>query len=134
MDDFKRVISVKFPAPVGVEIKCPICEGNKCNVCNMKGKLAVTVDAKVPIQRAHIIKYVVENTQSIALEITKKYGMTPQINTKEVIKINDGQYEIVQISSIGGACWVANRLDEYAPPIYFTNYQELTKFCGGMEI
>ncbi len=132
--DSKKVISVKFPAPVGAEVKCPICDGNKCIACDWSGKLSITVDAKVPIQRAHIVKYVVDNLQTMAQEITKKYGMTPQINTKEVIKINDGQYEIVQISSIGGACWIDNRIDEYAPPQYFTNYQELTKFCGGMEI
>ena len=130
----KRAITVTLPAPHKAEIKCPICEGNKCKVCNMTGKLQIPVAPKIPIQRAHIVKYVVDNLQTIAQEITKKYGMTPQINTKEVIKINDGQYEIVQISSIGGACWIANRIDEYAPPQYFTNYQELTKFCGGMEI
>ena len=62
------------------------------------------------------------------------YNRDMNKKTKEVIKINDGQYEIVQISSIGGACWIASRIDDYAPPQYFTNYQELTKFCGGMEI
>ena len=64
--DSKKVISVKFPAPVGAEVKCPICDGNKCIACDWSGKLSITVDAKVPIQRAHIVKYVVDNLQTMA--------------------------------------------------------------------
>lgn len=128
-----RAITVTFPAPLPAEIKCPICEGNKCNVCTMSGKIKVKVDAKIPIQRAHIVKYVVDNMQTIAHEITRQYGLTPQIGTTEVIEIENRTYEIVQISSVGGACWVVNRLDEFEPPRYFTNYQELMKFKGGLE-
>ena len=129
--DSKKVISVKFPAPVGAEVKCPICDGNKCIACDWSGKLSITVDAKVPIQRAHIIKYVVENIHDVANEITKKYGLVPEVNTIEVIEINGGQYEIVQVSSLGGACWVVNRLDELDTPRYFTSRKELDKFKQG---
>jgi hypothetical protein len=76
---------------------------------------------------------VVDNLQTLAGEITKQYGLTPQIATKEVIDLFGGTYEIVQISSIGGACWVVNRMDELEPPQYFTNYQELNKFKGGIK-
>ena len=70
---------------------------------------------------------------TIASEITQKYGLTPQVSTIEVIDIDGGTFEIVQISSIGGACWVVNRMDEMESPLYFTNYQDLIKFKGGIK-
>ena len=97
----------------------------------MKGKLSIKVAPKIPIQRAHIIKYVVDNIHEVANEITKMYGLVPEINTKEVIKVNDGQYEIVQVSSIGGSCWVVNRLDDLETPKYYTSRKELDKFKQG---
>tara|TARA_R100000329_G_scaffold53709_1_gene49161 strand:+ start:2490 stop:2927 length:438 start_codon:yes stop_codon:yes gene_type:complete len=124
----KQAVTVTLPAPLGQVIVCPICEGNKCKVCGMSGKLKIEVDGKIPIQRSHIVKYVVDNMTTVAREITRQYGLTPQVNTKEVCSIDGGEYEIVQISSIGGACWVVNRLDELDIPRYFTNYQELIKF------
>ena len=127
----KRAITVTLPAPHKAEIKCPICEGNKCKVCNMTGKLQIPVAPKIPIQRAHIIKYVVENIHEIAKEITKSYGLVPEINTSEVLEVNEGQFEIVQISSLGGTCWVVNRLDQLDVPRYFTSVQDLKKFKQG---
>ena len=53
----KRAVTVRFPAPLPAEIPCPICEGNKCKVCNKIGRIEVTVDAKVPIQRELIVQY-----------------------------------------------------------------------------
>ena len=97
----------------------------------MKGKLSIKVAPKIPIQRAHIIKYVVDNIHEVANEITKMYGLVPEINTKEVINVNDGQYEIVQVSSIGGSCWVVNRLDDLETPKYYTSRKELDKFKQG---
>ena len=35
----KQAITVKLPAPHGTEIKCPICDGNKCKVCEFAGKI-----------------------------------------------------------------------------------------------
>ena len=127
----KRAITVTLPAPHNAEIKCPICDGNKCKVCNKAGKLQIPVAPRIPIQRAHIIKYVVENIHEIAKEITKLYGLVPEINTAEVIQINEGQFEVVQISSLGGTCWIVNRLDELEAPRYFTSVQELKKFKQG---
>ena len=63
----------------------------------MTGKLSIQVAPKIQIQRAHIIKYVVENIHDVANEITKTYGLVPEINTIEVIEVNGGQYEIVQV-------------------------------------
>ena len=124
----KKTLTVTFPAPLPAEIECPICLGNKCIVCHMTGKINVKVPAKVPIQRAHIIKYVAENMDAIAKELTRIYGLTPEIGTKEVIQKNGGTYEIVQISSLGGACWIINRLDELEIPRYFFSHKEVNTF------
>ena len=127
----KKAVTVTLPAPHKAQVRCPICEGNKCKVCNMTGNLAIEVAPKIPIQRAHIIKYVVDNIHDVASEITRKYGLVPEINTVEVANIADGQYEIVQVSSLGGSCWVVNRLDELDTPRYFTSRQELDRFKQG---
>ena len=97
----------------------------------MTGELGINVAPKIPIQRAHIIKYVAENMHEVAKEITRKYGLVPEVNTAEVIEVNGGQFEIVQISSLGGVCWVVNRLDDLDTPRYFTSKQELDKFKQG---
>jgi hypothetical protein len=130
----KRAVTVTLPAPYAAEIKCPICSGNKCKVCKNTGSMKINVAPKIPIQRAHIIKYVVENMHEVAGELTRMYGLTPEIHTKEIIEMDGGQYEVVQISSLGGACWVVNRLDELEIPRYFVSRKELEKFKGGMMI
>lgn len=127
----KRAVTVTLPAPHKAQIKCPICKGNKCIVCKMTGNLAIDVAPKIPIQRAHIIKYVMENMQDVSQELTRMYGLVPEIGTKEVVVVNEGQYEIVQISSLGGACWVVNRLDILETPRYFTALKDLKKFKEG---
>ena len=127
----KKAITVNLPAPHKAQIKCPICKGNKCVVCNMTGNLKIDVAPKIPIQRAHIIKYVMENMQDVSQELTRMYGLVPEIGTKEVVVVNEGQYEIVQVSSLGGACWVVNRLDELETPRYFTALKDLKKFKEG---
>ena len=127
----KKAITVNLPAPHKARVKCPICEGHKCNVCKMTGELAIEVAPKIPIQRAHIIKYVAENLHEVAQELTLKWGLVPQVNTKEVLEVNGGQFEVVQVSSLGGVCWVVNRIDELDTPRYFTSRQELDRFKQG---
>ena len=127
----KKAISVVLPAPHKAQIKCPICDGNKCKVCDMTGTLKIDVAPKIPIQRAHIIKYIVDNIHDVAGEITRMYNLVPEIGTKEVIQGNSSQYEVVQLSSLGGVCWVVNRLDDLEIPRYFTSRQELDRFKQG---
>jgi hypothetical protein len=124
-------VTVTLPAPYDAEIKCPICEGNKCKVCGMTGQVKFQVAPKIPIQRAHIIKYIVENMKDVASEITRMYGLVPEVNTIEVCEVNNEQFEIVQVSSIGGACWICNPLGGTNSPRYFTSRQELEKFKQG---
>jgi len=128
----KRAVTVTLPAPYAAEIKCPICEGNKCKVCNMTGTLSINVAPKIPIQRAHIIKYLVDNLPTVSAEVTRMYGLVPEIHTKEIIESNGEQYEIVQISSIGGACWIANCLSSLQAPSYFTSRKALNTFKEGL--
>tara|TARA_R110001592_G_scaffold72383_6_gene220993 strand:+ start:3982 stop:4386 length:405 start_codon:yes stop_codon:yes gene_type:complete len=130
----KRAVTVTLPAPHAAEVQCPICEGNKCKVCKMSGSLKIKVAPKIPIQRAHIIKYVRDNIHEVAGELTRMYGLIPEIATREIIEVENGQYEIVQISSLGGACWVANRLDSLESPRYFISPSDLDKFKGGLMI
>ncbi len=127
----KKAITVVLPAPHKAQIRCPVCEGNKCRVCNFTGSLKIDVEPRIPIQRTHIIKYIAENIQTVANELTKKYGLNPEVNTVEVLELNDGQYEVVQVSSLGGVCWIVNRLDELDTPRYFTSKQELERFKQG---
>ena len=133
----KPTVTIRFPAPLPAEVPCPICmdeqsnRGTGCIVCNRTGKLKITVDAKVPIQKFLIIKYVAENIREVAQSLSEKYGLIPDIETEEVADINDGQYEIVRVSSVGGVVWLVNRLDDLENPRYFKTYKELQMFRSG---
>lgn len=133
----KPTVTIRFPAPLPAEVPCPICldeETNTstgCIVCDRTGKVNITVDAKVPIQRALIIKYVAENLRDVASSLSEKWGLIPEVETEEVADINNKQYEIVRISSVGGVVWVVNRLDELENPRYFKTYKELAQFRSG---
>lgn len=137
-DSVAKAITVKFPAPMPAEIPCPICakgDGKKglgCVGCSWEGKLKVTVDAKIPIQRVHIIQYVADNLSAVSSELTRLYGLVPEVHTLEVIDGELGQYEIVQISSLGGAVWIANRLDEFEAPQYMYNMKDVNSFKEGL--
>ena len=128
----KRAISINFPAPIGAEITCPICEGNKCKVCKMTGKIEVNVGAKVPIQQHLIVKYVAENLEEVSSEMSKHFGLVPMVQTEDMFNVGEKTYELVKISSIGGVVWVANRVDELESPRYFTSVLLLSNFKRGM--
>ena len=134
----RQAVTIRFPAPLPAEIPCPICaevEGKKgrgCKACDFHGKIRITVDAKIPIQRGHIIKYVSENLSVVASELTRVTGLVPEVETVDLLETEVGQFEIVQISSLGGAIWIANRLDEFAAPRYFYSMQGLKEFKEGM--
>ena len=44
MKQKKKTLTIKFPAPLPAEIPCPICEGNKCKVCEKTGKIKIKVE------------------------------------------------------------------------------------------
>ena len=129
-----KPLNVLFPAPLPAEIPCPVCareegkRGNGCLACSFEGKLEITVDAKIPIQRAHIIKYISDNMEDVSSELTRMYGLVPKVNTKEVYQTTYGTWEIVQVSSLGGAIWIANRVDLLEPPMYFYTLSNLKEW------
>ena len=127
----KKAVTVRFPAPLPAEIPCPICEGNKCIVCDMTGKIKVTVDAKVPIQRHLIVQYIAEHMDEIANELTQKFGLVPDVQTEDMFEVEGRTYELVKISSLGGVVWVAHRIDEQESPRYFKSWKNLQQFKGG---
>ena len=127
----KRAVTIRFPAPLPAEIPCPICEGNKCKVCDMSGKIKVTVDAKVPIQRHLIVQYIAEHMDEIANELTQKFGLVPDVQTEDMFGGEERTYELVKISSLGGVVWVAHRVDEQESPRYFKSWKNLQQFKGG---
>ena len=133
METVKQAVTVNFPAPLPAKIPCPICEGNKCHVCHMKGKIEITVDAKVPIQRHLIVRYIAEHMDDIAYELSKHFGLVPSVETSEMFDVNNATYELVKISSLGGVIWVANRVDVLESPRYFKSYSEIKDFKRGLE-
>tara|TARA_R100001126_G_scaffold87273_1_gene56000 strand:+ start:652 stop:1050 length:399 start_codon:yes stop_codon:yes gene_type:complete len=127
----KKAVTVRFPAPLPAEIPCPICEGNKCIVCDMTGKIKVTVDAKVPIQRHLIVQYIAEHMDEIANELSQKFGLVPDVQTEDMFEVEGRTYELVKISSLGGVVWVAHRIDAQESPRYFKSWKNLQQFKGG---
>ena len=128
----KKAVTVQFPAPLPAEIECPICLGNKCIVCEMSGKIKLVVDAKVPIQKALIIKYVANNINSISSELSKNYGLVPEIETMEVYEHPENRtYEIIKISSLGGVVYIATRVDDVEGIRTFTSLKDLNRFKEG---
>ena len=137
-----KAITVRFPAPLPAEIPCPVCfeedlevkRGNGCVACEFSGKIHITVDAKIPIQRTHIIKYIADNMSAVSSELTRVFGLVPEVETQDVLEMAHAQYEIVQVSSLGGAVWIANRLDAFEAPRYFYSSQELKFWKEGVRM
>ncbi len=127
----KKAVTIRFPAPLPAEIPCPICEGNKCKVCEMQGKIKVTVDAKVPIQRHLIVQYVAEHMDEVANELSQKFGLVPDVQTEDMFDVEGKTYELVKISSLGGVVWVAHRIDKQESPRYFKSWKTLQQFRSG---
>ena len=127
----KKAVTIRFPAPLPAEIPCPICEGNKCRVCEMQGKIKVTVDAKVQIHRHLIVQYIAEHMDEIANELSQKFGLVPDVQTEDMFEVEGRTYELVKISSLGGVVWVAHRIDAQESPRYFKSWKNLQQFKGG---
>ena len=127
----KKAVTIRFPAPLPAEIECPICLGNMCVVCEMSGKIKVTVDAKVPIQRHLIVQYIAEHMDEIANELSQKFGLMPDIETEDMFEVEGRTYELVKISSLGGVVWIAHRIDAQESPRYFKSWKNLQQFKGG---
>ena len=70
--------------------------------------------------------------QDISFELSKHYGLTPDVQTEDMFNKGEATYEVVKISSLGGVMWVANRVDELESPRYFKSYNSMMEWKGGM--
>ena len=67
-----------------------------------------------------------------ALKFPRVSGLVPEVETIKVVETEFGQYEIVQISSLGGAVWLVNRVDELEAPRYYYSKTDLNNFIKGV--
>ena len=117
---------VRFPVVTPTLIKCPICNGKGCNVCNWTGEYEMESEAYVEVQQPLVVKYLVENQSTLSSEISRLYGAHPEITTEKVIK----NYEIVRIDSLSGSVWIAYNLKEVEAPRYFYKLEEVEKWLA----
>ena len=73
-------------------------------------------------------QYIASHMNEISFELSKHFGLVPDIETIELIEVNQGTYEIYKISSLGGVVWLASRLDELESPRFFKTYSDLINF------
>ena len=119
-----RVRKVRFPTLGPLLIKCPICSGNGCNVCNDTGEYEMEGEQFVEIQQPLIVKYIIDNMSVLSSEITRLYGKNPEVSTELVIK----DYEIIRVDSLSGSVWITHNLKGLESPKYFYKKEELEKW------
>ena len=119
-----RLRRIRFPVLSNLIIKCPICSGSKCNVCNQTGEYELESEPYVEIQQPLIIKYIVDNIQTVSSEIQRLYGKTPSVETYLVTE----EYEIIRVDSLSGSVWIALNLKQVENPKYFFNKESVDKW------
>ena len=119
-----RVNTVRFPVKV-ISIKCPICDGKECNVCNQTGELELDGPMWVEVQEPHIIKWIKDNVQRVSFESSRMYGITPTVETLTV----SGKYQVISVNSIMGAVFIITGLDNKIIK-YFYNKKEMEKWLA----
>ena len=68
----------------------------------------------------------------VAFELSKHFGLVPNVETAEMFEVGDATYELVKISSLGGVIWIASRVDELESPRYFKSYIDIKEFKQGL--
>ena len=119
-----RVNTVRFPVKV-ISIKCPICDGKECNVCNRTGELELDGPVWIEVQEPHIIKWIKDNAQRVSFESSRMYGITPTVETLTV----SGKYQVISVNSIMGAVFIITGLDNKILK-YFYNKKEMEKWLA----
>ena len=120
----KRGRRVRFPILTPTLIKCPICSGNKCNVCNGTGEYEMESEAYVEVQQPLVVKYVVDNMATVSSEISRLYGKKPEVTTECVTP----KIEVIRVDSLSGSVWIAHDLKNNSNPKYFYNKKEMEKW------
>jgi len=67
------------------------------------------------------------------MDLTKQYGLVPDVEPVDMFDVDGKQYEIVRVSSLGGVVWIANRLDEFESPRYFKSMKAYLQFKSGLD-
>ena len=119
-----RVNTIRFPVNV-LSIKCPICDGKECNVCNQTGELELDGPMWVEVQEPHIIKWIKDNAQRVSFESSRLYGITPTVETLTV----SSKYQVISVNSIMGAVFIITGLDNKILK-YFYNKKEMEKWLA----
>ena len=119
-----RVNTVRFPVNV-ISIKCPICDGKECNVCNQTGELELDGPMWVEVQEPHIIKWIKDNAQRVSFESSRMYGITPTVETLTV----SSKYQVISVNSIMGAVFIITDLNNKIIK-YFYNKKEMEKWLA----
>ena len=122
----ERVRRIRFPVLSNLVIECPICNGQKCNVCNQTGEYELESEPYVEIQQPLIIKYIVDNLETVSSEIQRLYGHTPKVETYIVTD----EYEVIRVDSLSGSVWIALNLKEVENPKYFYNKESVNKWLA----
>jgi len=94
---------VRFPTLGVREIECPVCEGNKCIVCNGTGFFEISGEVWAGIQQPHVIQYVHENLPILSKDYNTIYGSGMVMKSLGVLKKN---WEVLEISSLIGSMWI----------------------------
>tara|TARA_X000001036_G_C20099467_1_gene570569 strand:- start:4 stop:396 length:393 start_codon:yes stop_codon:yes gene_type:complete len=123
-DSVRRFRRIRFPVIGPLLIECPICSGNKCNVCNNTGEYEMEREGYVEVQEPLVVKYIMDNIDKLSMEITRLYGKTPEVNT---VLVTDN-YEVVRVDSLSGSVWIAHSLKDNSSPKYFFNEKEMKKW------
>jgi len=95
--------TVRFPTFGVREIECPVCEGNKCIVCNGTGFFEISGEVWASIQQPHIIQYVHDNLPILSKEYNTMYGSGMNMKTLGILKKN---WEVLEVSSLIGSMWI----------------------------
>ena len=119
-----RVNTIRFPVNV-LSIKCPICDGKKCNVCNQTGELELDGPMWVEVQEPHIIKWIKDNAQRVSFESSRLYGITPSVETFCTTK----KYQVISVNSIMGTVFIITDLNNKILK-YFYNKKEMEKWLA----
>ena len=114
--------TVRFPCPYPKLIACPVCGGQCCRVCDENGMYEIKDgETFVEIQRPHLIKFLADNMKTVSGDLTKYFGINPEIETKSVRTKADGKWELVEIRTIQGTMWVAIPIEKRIPKYMYTN-------------
>ena len=123
-NDGGRVNTIRFPISVQY-IKCPICDGLECNVCNKTGELELEGYVWVEVQEPHIIQWITQNAQRVSFESSRLKGITPSVETYKVTE----KHQVISVNCVMGVVFIITDLSNKIIK-YFYNKKEMEKWLA----